>query len=456
MYKKIMGMAVSILVLGGATASAQEPEAAPEASTDTPIMQQVHEGCVPIAIQHFNDPAKYAENVPAGSQGRLAATAAENGVELSVALNDILSNLLINVDGQAWIRIFDSWQGAAEPVGEANTSEYGFLTGTYQACVFASIELPESSSQAFLESPEGKATWNLGTDYFELAWGPDRTDDSFMVTVHQVPAPAAATATTQPAPTTQLTLPSTSAPTTGPAQTPTTTTGQSAATPLPLAPAPALDVPTGGSISPDQGILATRCHNGDMTACDELFKSTVDADKHHCWARGIQQVCRHLRWSSGASSGDWCVEAFTSNVAAPPGPGTADAGAPVDTIPAAPAPVPADVPVESTPAGGAPPTTMDENVMLGVGSGTATAHLACPVLTYNDWDTNTCLPTSSPAPQGTVAMNTDADCPITGDLEHPDPEDPTVFTFTVSSDMKTLVECSARCFGLDDVGVCRY
>ncbi len=56
-------------------------------------------------------------------------------------------------------------------------------------------------------------------------------------------------------------------------------------------------------------------------------------------------------------------------------------------------------------------------------------------------DQRTCQQTSTPLPPGTVELATDAACPITGDLEHPDPANEEVFTFTEPSQMRTFIEC---------------
>ena len=74
-----------------------------------------------------------------------------------------------------------------------------------------------------------------------------------------------------------------------------------------------------------------------------------------------------------------------------------------------------------------------EEQMFGVGSaGSLPPMPDCPKLTYVSFQEGTCLPTSSPLPQGTVALAIDAPCPVSGDLE---------MAFTTSSEMKTLLEC---------------
>jgi hypothetical protein len=74
-----------------------------------------------------------------------------------------------------------------------------------------------------------------------------------------------------------------------------------------------------------------------------------------------------------------------------------------------------------------------EEEMFGVGSAGSLAPLPdCPRSTYYSFEKGTCLPTSSPLPEGTVALATDATCPVSEDLEA---------AFTTSAEMKTLLEC---------------
>ena len=104
----------------------------------------------------------------------------------------------------------------------------------------------------------------------------------------------------------------------------------------------------------------------------------------------------------------------------------------------------AEAPVVPQPDGGAaatapivvsPPqaTLVTEQEMFGSGpSGSGNELPDCAALTYFDWNTGTCAPTSSPAPQGTVPLSYDAACPVQGDLET---------AFTTPGEMRTLVEC---------------
>ncbi len=74
-----------------------------------------------------------------------------------------------------------------------------------------------------------------------------------------------------------------------------------------------------------------------------------------------------------------------------------------------------------------------EEQMFGSGSaGSLSPMPDCPKLTYFSFEESTCLPTSSPLPQGTVALATDGTCPVSEDLET---------AFTTSAEMKTLLEC---------------
>ncbi len=74
-----------------------------------------------------------------------------------------------------------------------------------------------------------------------------------------------------------------------------------------------------------------------------------------------------------------------------------------------------------------------EEQMFGSGSaGSLSPMPDCPKLTYFSFEEGTCLPTSSPLPQGTVALATDGTCPVSEDLET---------AFTTSAEMKTLLEC---------------
>ena len=80
---------------------------------------------------------------------------------------------------------------------------------------------------------------------------------------------------------------------------------------------------------------------------------------------------------------------------------------------------------------------------------------ACPVGQHVNYDDpSSCLPNSAPLPPGTVELATDAVCPIDGDLEHPDPNNEDVFTFTEPTQMKTFVECILpEAVGVDDLRV---
>ncbi len=80
--------------------------------------------------------------------------------------------------------------------------------------------------------------------------------------------------------------------------------------------------------------------------------------------------------------------------------------------------------------------------MFGTGTGTGPVLAACPVGQHLDLDAvSSCLANSTPLPPGTVELAIDADCPVEGDLEHPDPNNEEVFTFTEPAQMKTLLEC---------------
>ena len=48
---------------------------------------------------------------------------------------------------------------------------------------------------------------------------------------------------------------------------------------------------------------------------------------------------------------------------------------------------------------------------------------------------------SATPPAQTVVLATNAVCPVEGDLEHPDPNNDDVYTFTAPTQMKTLLEC---------------
>ena len=84
--------------------------------------------------------------------------------------------------------------------------------------------------------------------------------------------------------------------------------------------------------------------------------------------------------------------------------------------------------------------------MFGVGAATGSIMAACPVglhavpdATGSDW--SSCRPNSATPPAQTVLLATNAVCPIEGDLEHPDPNNDDVYTFTDPTQMKTLLEC---------------
>lgn len=194
--------------------------------------------------------------------------------------------------------------------------------------------------------------------------------------------------------------------------------------PAPPVPAPApTQQPTGLGADGALDKLASACFNGSMQACDDLYEAARQGPANEAYL-SYGDTCAG-RQAEG--TGIFCVEAFLD------GPGMGQPVGPTTTV-AGPA-------TTATATGEtAPPTTIAESVMFGTGATTGSAFPACPVLTYLN-DTLQCVPTSTPTPPQTVALATDLDCPIEGDLEHPDPNNEEVFTFTDPSQMKTLVEC---------------
>lgn len=150
-----------------------------------------------------------------------------------------------------------------------------------------------------------------------------------------------------------------------------------------------------------------------MQACDDLYvrspaDSAYEAYGDSCAGR------------QSADSGQFCAGVFTDTAANP-------------------------TPTTVGPAGSAPTSTevyIPESVMFGSGTGTGPVVAACPVGQHlNREAVSSCLANSTPLPPGTVELAIDADCPVEGDLEHPDSSNEEVFTFTEPAQMKTLLEC---------------
>ena len=277
----------------------------------------------------------------------------------------------------------NTWQRAAEPVGDAKTSEYGFVTGSYEACMFTRLEMPQSVFDGFVESESGEATWGN----VKFTWGLSEDGEDFLTTLTLVrevaqptttqPAPTTtqpASTTTQPAPTTTQPAPTTTQPaptTTQPAPTTTNTvapTDSAVPADLPPAPAPTIAVPTGGPVTPDQGVSAQQCYDGLMDACDDLYVSTLDAqDNVIAGLEAYKDFADSCAGRQAMNSGTWCVNRFASTNAAPP--------APDGTEPATPAPAP-----ESTTTQPAP-VNQPANAVQG-------AHEACVPLAVADWFAN--------------------------------------------------------------------
>lgn len=200
---------------------------------------------------------------------------------------------------------------------------------------------------------------------------------------------------------------------------PPTTTPPAAPVPAPAPTQQPAGLGTDGAL--DQ--LASGCFNGSMQACDDLYYAARRDPANEAYI-SYGDTCAG-RQAEG--TGVLCAVAFLD------GPGMGQPVGPTTTV--------AGPTTTATATGeSAPPTTIAESVMFGTGATTGSAFPACPVLTYLN-DTLQCVPTSTPTPPQTVALATDLDCPIEGDLEHPDPNNEEVFTFTDPSQMKTLVEC---------------
>ena len=168
--------------------------------------------------------------------------------------------------------------------------------------------------------------------------------------------------------------------------------------------------------------LASACFNGSMQACDDLYEAARQDPANEAYI-SYGDTCAGRQ---APGTGILCTGAFLDG--------------PAMGQPAGPTTVAGPATTATTTGETAPPTTIAETVMFGAGTTTGSAFPACPVLTYLN-DTLECVPTSTPTPPQTVALATDVDCPIEGDLEHPDPNNEEVFTFTEPSQMKTLVEC---------------
>lgn len=200
-----------------------------------------------------------------------------------------------------------------------------------------------------------------------------------------------------------------------------TVTSESAAVVEPVPAPPATLTPDALGADGQLDDLAASCYGGAMQACDDLYGqapagSAYEAYGDSCAGRqpqGSQQFCTNV--FSDAS--------FT----------------PVPEIPEQTPVIPQQVPVnpEESPV---TPTTVSETDMFGAGATTGSTFPACPVLTYLN-DELGCSPTATPLPPQTIALATDAVCPVEGDLEHPVATDETMFTFPDPSQMKTLIEC---------------
>jgi hypothetical protein len=194
------------------------------------------------------------------------------------------------------------------------------------------------------------------------------------------------------------------------------TTPPAAPTP---APAPTQEPPgPGANAALDQ--LAVACFNGSMQSCDDLYEAARQDPANQAYI-AYGDTCAGRQ---PAGTGVLCARVFLDGPAL---------GQPVPTA----APTTAASPTTAPPA---PPTTIAETVMFGVGASTGSVFPACPVGTYLN-DPLQCVPTLTPTPPQTVALAVDAVCPVVGDLEHPDPDNPAVFTFTEPAQMRTLAEC---------------
>ena len=192
------------------------------------------------------------------------------------------------------------------------------------------------------------------------------------------------------------------------------TTSPAPTGPVP-APAPAME-PSGLGTNGALDQLASACFNGSMQACDDLYETArqdpANVDTYTMY--GDTCAGRQPR-----GTGLLCAEVFVDGPAMgqPAGPATTSAAPAQTTV-----------------------TTIAEDVMFGVGAGTGQIIPACPPGSFADTYT-TCAPSSTPIPMQTVQLRIDADCPIDGDLEHPNPNDESVFTFTEPAHMRTFLEC---------------
>ena len=336
MIKKIIGAAMTVLVLGGGAASASAQHPATASSTDATVlsMQQIHEQSAPEALAKFNDPTAYAANVPPASQGVAAKAAADQNITVDQLLHNILNSFYVAAvpdPTMSKLQIDNPWRPAQAPVGDAKLSEYGFLSGSYVACARTAMKITDGALQTYRDNDDGQVTWpNYGMTW-EHVPTPDTTDDpnavTFVLTLYRATDVATASPTTiQPAP----------PPTTVPAEVPIETV----AVDLPPAPAPTMSLPTGGTGTPDQAVAAQQCLDGDMVACDTLYDSTLDSDGSVIAGQeAYNDFADRCAGRQLPNSGHYCEAVFASTHGAAPAPqeptGTQPPAAPSTTAPSA-------------------------------------------------------------------------------------------------------------------------